>query len=128
MKLTAKQYGVALYELTKDASKNEAENVIAGFVKNLMKNRGFNLLPKIVQFYKTHYNREKEVTDLKIVSARPLGKLEEKIISAFGGKKTETVTEVNPEILGGLTVQQGDTLFDGSLRTRLENLNKNLQK
>lgn len=43
------------------------------------------------------------------------------------GKKIRVTNEVNPNLLGGLTVRIGDTLYDGSLSGKLERLNKTLQ-
>ncbi len=36
------------------------------------------------------------------------------------------VTQVDPDLLGGMTVRVGDWLFDGSVRTRLNNIRKEI--
>ena len=38
------------------------------------------------------------------------------------GKKVEVKVIVDPTVLGGLVAQVGDTVIDGSVRTRLEQL------
>jgi F-type H+-transporting ATPase subunit delta len=43
------------------------------------------------------------------------------------GKKVELATAVDPGILGGIQVRIGDTLYDGSVRGRLERLRARLE-
>ena len=43
-------------------------------------------------------------------------------LSAALGKQAILQTRVNPELLGGLEVRIGDKVYDGSLRTRLEEI------
>lgn len=128
MKINAKQYGLALYEITKDAAKSELAPLITGFWKSLLKARAMPLLSRILYFYKEYYNQEQGQVDLKIKSARPLGRLAKKIAEKFPGKKVEIFEEIAPEILGGVIFQAGDELFDGSLKTRLETLEDSLKR
>lgn len=128
MKINAKQYALALYEITKDATKNEAVVLITGFWKNLLKARALPLLPRILYFYQEHYNQEQGQIDLAIKSARPLGRLTRKITEKFSDKKVKIIKEIVPEILGGVVFQTGDQLFDGSLKTRLETLENSLKR
>jgi F-type H+-transporting ATPase subunit delta len=38
------------------------------------------------------------------------------------GKKVVMTAEVDPALIGGVVARVGDLVFDGSIRTRLENL------
>jgi F-type H+-transporting ATPase subunit delta len=40
------------------------------------------------------------------------------------GRKTELTTEVDPDVLGGLAVQVGNSIMDGTVRARLERLRR----
>jgi F-type H+-transporting ATPase subunit delta len=40
------------------------------------------------------------------------------------GRKTELTTNVNPDVLGGLAVQVGNSIMDGTVRARLERLRR----
>jgi len=58
-----------------------------------------------------------------VTSAAPLGAQEEKLKSLLAARfkqKILIVTKVDPEVLGGLTIQVKDLVFDGSLRRELE--------
>ncbi|MFB9274612.1 F0F1 ATP synthase subunit delta [Cohnella cellulosilytica] len=69
--------------------------------------------------------------DAHVASPAPLSDEEQaKLADKFGallGKKVRVTNSVNPELLGGLTVRIGDTLYDGSLKGKLERLDKTLQ-
>lgn len=70
-------------------------------------------------------------TDAHVISPTPLGEEEKaKLAERFGallGKQVRITNAVNPELIGGLTVRIGDTLYDGSLKGKLERLEKTLQ-
>jgi F-type H+-transporting ATPase subunit delta len=69
--------------------------------------------------------------DALVISSQPLSEGEQaKLADKFGallGKTIRVTNEVNPDLLGGVTVRIGDTLYDGSLRGKLERLDKALQ-
>ena len=47
-------------------------------------------------------------------------------LSSATGMNIDIVVVVDPEILGGVVAQVGDTVFDGSVRTRLEKMKERL--
>lgn len=69
---------------------------------------------------------------VKVRVAYPLSLEEEARLSAaltqVTGEKATLAVEVDPEVLGGISVQVGDTLVDGTLRTRLSYLKSQAAK
>jgi len=69
--------------------------------------------------------------EARVVSARPLTQEEiGKVAETFGallGKTVRVTVEVDPSLLGGLTVRIGDTLYDGSLKSKLARMQRTLQ-
>jgi len=60
---------------------------------------------------------------VSVISAAPLGEQEEKLKSLLAAKfKRKILIEVklDPKVLGGLTIQVNDLVFDGSLKRELE--------
>ena len=47
-------------------------------------------------------------------------------LSSATGMNIDIVVVVDPDILGGVVAQVGDTVFDGSVRTRLEKMKERL--
>lgn len=67
-----------------------------------------------------------------VTSANPLSEQEQQAVM---GRLTETLglvpeieLKVDPELVGGLVVRVGDMVYDGSLRTRLEQLRAQLRE
>lgn len=80
-------------------------------------------LEAIVEEYHRLANEEKGYVDAIVTTAYPLTKeSREKLIKTFEpviGKKLNIQEKVDSEILGGVIVQVGDRLYDGSLKTKL---------
>ena len=68
----------------------------------------------------------------EIVSAIPLNPRQkcqiEDLIADITKKRVTTTFRVERQILGGLVVRVGDKIIDGSLRTRLEALRREVEK
>ncbi len=47
-------------------------------------------------------------------------------LTRASGRVVSIQVVVDPDVLGGITTQIGDTVFDGSVRTRLENIKERL--
>lgn len=66
----------------------------------------------------------------EVTTAVPLDDAERQFIesrlSAITGKTVTVTTKVDPEILGGFIARIGDTVLDGSSRTRLEALRRRI--
>ncbi|WP_027087144.1 F0F1 ATP synthase subunit delta [Cohnella panacarvi] len=69
--------------------------------------------------------------DAHVTSSTPLTEDEKnKLADKFGkllGKTVRVTSAVNPDLLGGVTVRIGDTLYDGSLKGKLDRLDKALR-
>ncbi|HEX2912798.1 MAG TPA: ATP synthase F1 subunit delta [Chloroflexia bacterium] len=89
-----------------------------------------NYVPGIYQEYIRLWNKLRGIEIAEVTTAVPVGPKEEELIrqrlSAITGKQITLKTNVDPEIMGGLVARVGDTLIDGSIRTRLQNLRKQL--
>ena len=50
-----------------------------------------------------------------------MSQIEQRLTAALG-RQVELCCNVNPDLLGGLVVRVGDTVYDGSLNQRLEKM------
>ncbi|MBM7648364.1 F-type H+-transporting ATPase subunit delta [Bacillus ectoiniformans] len=76
-------------------------------------------------------NEERGIAEAIVESVRPLSPIEETAVSAkFAakvGKQSLRITNViDPNLLGGLKVRIGNRIFDGSLRGKLNRMEKQL--
>ena len=72
------------------------------------------------------------LTVARVRSANPLSDDQQarlqRALTARSGRKVTLELEVDPSLLGGLVAQIGDTVFDGSLTTQLNQLRAGLAR
>lgn len=80
--------------------------------------------------YRRLLNRERGVVAAVATSATPLDKAETQAladkVAQMTGRTVDLRVEVDEALIGGLTVRVGDTLYDASVRGRLERLRERL--
>jgi F-type H+-transporting ATPase subunit delta len=84
------------------------------------------VLPLVVQEYDALADRESGVLRAEVTTAVPVStqletRIRDELASKLGGDVQTTVRQ-DPSILGGLVIRIGDRVIDGSVRTRLEQL------
>ena len=87
-------------------------------------------LHRVSEQYQRQLNAHRGIVVATVTSAAPLTADETAEIrtrvEAMAGSTVDLRTEVDPALLGGLTVQIGDRLLDASIRGRLERLRDQL--
>jgi len=90
-----------------------------------------SVLPAVRDHFHRQLNAHRGILDATVTSAVPLTPDETAAIrtrvEAMAGTAVELRTEVDPDLLGGLTIQVRDRLLDASIRGRLERLRDQLQ-
>ena len=87
-------------------------------------------IPSITDYFQELVDEDKGMERCEIVSAVALtdeqrGRIS-KEISEFVGKVITVETRVDEKILGGFVARVGDKLIDGSLKTRFDDLKREL--
>ena len=100
---------------------------------SLLVSRGLaELFPEVEEGYRELLDQHKGREKVDVSSAVPLEDSEREQIIQFLtrliNKEVVLDSQVDPSILGGLVIKVGDRLIDGSTRTRLEGLGKQLQR
>ncbi len=108
------------------------DKMAVDFIILLIENGRLNVLNEVVNQYMYAYNRHRNVVIPQIISAVELNTTQkERIIDKLQRKLSKTVIpeyRVQPEIIGGVIVELEDKTFDCSLKTKFENMNKQLTK
>mgnify|MGYP003390375141 FL=1 len=95
----------------------------AKFLGVLAENRRLADLPKMIDAFAAIVAAHRGEVTAKVTSAHPLSADQLKELTANlktrVGRDVAVATTVDPAILGGLVVQLGSQLIDGSIRTRL---------
>lgn len=89
-------------------------------------NNRLSLLEEILSCFKTVYYREKGIVEVSVSTAMPLSAEQNgRLVAALEkrlGKKVAVKYKTAPEILGGLLIEYGSTMFDDSLKGKLTKL------
>lgn len=109
---------------------------VSSITQNLLlvvaKNGRLGNLKAVVSAFKEKIAEEKGEVTAKIISASELDDAQIKQISADLGKKTGkqvvVQAEVDPSIIGGLIVKIGSSMYDYSIKTKLNRLAEQLKK
>ena len=104
--------------------------LFVNLLRVLMSKGRITLLPEVAQQFERLVNRARNVAVAEVTTAIPLDAAEEARIaqqlSAMTGQEVRIQTRVDPSIQGGLIARIGDRVIDGSVRTRLALLRREL--
>lgn len=107
-----------------------AGKVIRNFLFLIADNRRTHSLPEIIETFEQVVRQRQGLAEAEVSSAAELssGQKKEfgKTLQRLTGKEVEAKYTVDPALLGGVVVRIGDTVYDGSLRSRLNALRAKL--
>ncbi len=112
------------------AFQGRASDLFVNFLLVLDDHDRLDALRSIAAAVRDLYEKQTGKVRVQVRSAEPLAddqqeRLRQELRESLG-REPVLETRVDPALLGGLTVQVGDTLYDGSIRTRLEQIRKQL--
>jgi F-type H+-transporting ATPase subunit delta len=100
-----------------------ASKIIRNFLFVLADHRRTHLIPEVILAFHLVIRQRQGVAEAEVSSAVELSAAQKKEMAAtlarLTGKKIETKYALDPALLGGAVVRIGDTIYDGSLRSRL---------
>jgi len=127
MKITPKQYAISLYESTKNVDEIKINKRIKRFIDILKKNNDLSLADKIVDKFHECYRKERSISKVEIITDDKLNPATlNKIIHKFNDQ-IEIEEKIDKLLIGGMVIKiNNDTLIDGSVKRKLEELKKSL--
>jgi F-type H+-transporting ATPase subunit delta len=115
-----------------DRAVSDADPVILNFLRLLIEKHRMPALFRIRSNYDALWEKENKLLPVQITSAV---ELDETTVRQLGdriseqtGRKVELSARVEPDILGGIVVQVGNSVLDASVRNRLEQLRRQVIK
>ncbi|MCU1241798.1 MAG: synthase delta subunit [Candidatus Acidoferrum typicum] len=104
--------------------------IVRNFLLVVVDHQRAHFLPEIVAAFQQVVRQRQGITEAQVSSAVELNdpqKAElESTLGRLTGKRVEAKFSLEPELLGGAVVRVGDTVYDGSLRSRLNELRARL--
>jgi F-type H+-transporting ATPase subunit delta len=110
----------------------DADPTIVNFLKLLIEKHRMPVLFRIRADYERLWEDENKLLPVQITSAV---ELDDAVVKQLGDRiaeqtdrKVQVSAQVNPDILGGIVVQVGNSVLDASVKNRLEQLRKQVVK
>ena len=98
----------------------------ANLVKLLIQNGRLTLLPEIARLFDELKAEKDRLLKVHVVSAYALKPAQEKqlaeALTKKLGREVSITSEKDPDLIGGVHIRAGDTVIDGSVRGRLQQL------
>lgn len=118
--------------MVEKAFKSLSDELI-GFIVTIVEKGRFSEIEDILSYFISRVYEEKKIGIVKVTSAVSLSDKQKKEIVA---KLHETTSyskllmnyDVNSDLIGGMVIQIGDRVVDGSVKTKLANMAKELNK
>ena len=103
---------------------------VAKLLMLLAERSRLGLLPEVLRAYRARLLDHLGIVEAHVTTARPLtperaAAIERRLVQV-SGRTVTMVTNVDPEILGGIVARLGDTVYDGSVAGHLERMRHDL--
>jgi F-type H+-transporting ATPase subunit delta len=143
----AMQVSRELYDLFASpvVSQHDKGKVLDAVISRMRPNQmTANLLRTMLNHYRLHYvaemyeqfrriiNERAGVVVAKVTTAQPLGQTEQALLSRrleeMTGKQVQFQFDTDPELIGGVVTRIGSVVYDGSVRTQLQEIKQELKQ
>lgn len=112
------------------AAQIKALKPIRNFMAVLIDHRRIGMLKDIARQFEVELDKELGFTEVEVSSARPLSPGEKRAVETrvenMTGKKVRARYVTDDQLLGGVVVRAGSTIYDGSVRGQLEKMRQEL--
>ena len=116
--------------IEKIAARAGAGKIIRNFLFVIADRHRTHILPEIVAAFEGVIRQRQGVAEAEISSAVELSAAQKKTfaqtLERITGKKIEAKYSLDPALLGGAVVRVGDTIYDGSVRSSLNEMRARL--
>ncbi len=111
-------------------AKTKVNPITANFLQILLKNQRLTALGEINNRLATVIDDRAGAVAAHVTTANPLNEETKRILSeklsGFTGKSVRLTFDVDDSLIGGVVTRVGSTVYDGSIRTQLDQMEKTL--
>jgi F-type H+-transporting ATPase subunit delta len=116
--------------IEKLATRLGASRIVRNFLLIVVDNQRTHLLPEIVKTFEAVIRQRQGVAEAEVISAAELTAPQktqlQQTLEGLTGRKIQAKYSLDPALLGGAVVRIGDTIYDGSVRNRLNQMRARL--
>jgi F-type H+-transporting ATPase subunit delta len=108
----------------------EMGTLVRNFIAVLIQHDRLDVLNDVLAEYRSEMNRRLGISEVQVTTARPLAADErqgiEQNVAALTGTQVQATYYEDKSLLGGVVVRVGSTVYDGSVKGRLDRLKEQL--
>lgn len=116
--------------IEKLAARIGTSQMVRNFLFVMADHRRAQELPQILQAFETELRTRQGMAEAQVTSPAELSATEKqellRALERLTGKKIEARYNIDPELMGGASVQIGTTIYDGSVREQLNRMREKL--
>jgi F-type H+-transporting ATPase subunit delta len=116
--------------IEKILAKQGANRIVRNFLFVILDHHRSHMLPEIIAAVQEVVRQRQGIAEAEVSSAVELSSAQKaelaKTLSRLTGKRIEPKYSIDSELLGGAIARVGDTIYDGSLRSRLREMRARL--
>ena len=116
--------------IEKLAARMGSSKIIRNFLFVMIDNQRTALLPQMLETFQLVLQQRQGMAEATVISAMALNDAQksqlQQTLEKLSGKKISAKYSQDPALLGGVQVRIGDTIYDGSLRNRLNQMRARL--
>ena len=118
-------------EIVENVFKGNVSKEMTGFLKLVVSKERYGEIKNIFSYFVDKMKEEKKIGVAYVTCAVALDEarkkaVEDKLLATTGYKKMEMHYEVNESLIGGMVIRIGDRIVDSSVRTKIEEMKKQL--
>ena len=120
-------------KIVEDVFKGRLDDELTGFLVLLLKKDRYSELDAILEYFTAKVKEYKGIGVAYVTSAVELkdsqkDEIKNKLLSTTDYRQMEMHYVVDKDVIGGVVIRLGDKVVDSSIRTRLENIKKELHQ
>lgn len=115
-----------------DRAVSDADPTFKNFLETLIERHRMPVIFRLRDRYNTLWDAENKVLPVEVTTAVPL---DEATVNSIGdrigretGQRIQLTSVVDPDVVGGMVLRVGNTVLDASIRSRLNQLRKQVSK
>ncbi len=112
------------------AKKAKFSSYTQNLLNILLENRRLSVLPSVISEAMSYLNEQSGILPVSVTTARKLTDTEaktlQKDIQQAVGQDVSLKTQIDEALIGGVVVQLGSTLIDGSIKAKLDKIERQL--
>lgn len=115
-----------------EAGRVRAETLTANLLRTMLSHYRLHHLPEVYEQFQREMNKRRGLIIAEVITAAEVGSAEQKKLGTTlekrTGKKVEFKFKTDPSLLGGLVTRVGSVVYDGSVRTQLQEIKQRLKR